>query len=98
MWAMVVGLGLVILRLHDCHSLKGKRRIVKGIVGQLRNTFNASAAEVGANDVYQRAEIGIAVVGNDRMVINSKLDKIFNLVDRIGTAEIIDTEMEIINI
>ncbi len=95
---MVVGLGLLILRLHDCHSLKDKRRIVKGVVGQLRNTFNASVAEVGANDVYQRAEIGIAVVGNDRMVINSKLDKMFNLVDRMGTAEIIDTEMEIINI
>lgn len=95
---MVVGLGLIILRLHDCRSLKGKRQVVKSVVGQLRNKFNVSAAEVGANDIYQRAEIGIAAVGNDRMVINSKLDKMFNFVDQLGVAELVDTEMEIINI
>ena len=95
---MVVGLGIVILRLYDCRSLKSKRRVVKSVIGKLRNNFNVSAAEVGANDVYQRAEIGIAVVGNDRMRVNSKLDKMFNLVDRMGAAEIIDTEMEIINL
>jgi len=92
---MVVGLGIITLRLHECHSLKGKRKIVKSIVGQLRNKFNASVAEVGANDIHQRAEIGISMVGNDKSVINSKLDKAFNLVDTLGLAEIIDTEMEL---
>ncbi len=92
---MVVGLGIITLRLHECRSLKGKRKIVKSIVGQLRNKFNASVAEVGANDIYQRAEIGISMVGNDKSVINSKLDKAFNLVDTLGLAEIIDTEMEL---
>jgi hypothetical protein len=92
---MVVGLGIITLRLHECRSLKGKRKIVKSIVSQLRNKFNASVAEVGANDIHQRAEIGFAMVGNDKSVINSKLDKAFNLVDTLGLAEIIDTEMEL---
>ena len=92
---MVVGLGIITLRLHECRSLKGKRKIVKSIVSQLRNKFNASVAEVGANDIHQRAEIGISMVGNDKSVINSKLDKAFNLVDTLGLAEIIDTEMEL---
>ena len=39
-----------------------------------------------------------ALVGNDRSVINSKIDKIFNLVEDLNLAEIIDSEMEIINI
>lgn len=95
---MVVGLGIITFRLHDCRSLKGKRKIVKSIINQLRNTFNASVAEVGSNDVYQRAVIGFALVGNNRMVINSKIDKIFNLADELGLAEIIDNEMEIINL
>ena len=95
---MVVGLGIITFRLHDCRSLKGKRKIVKSIINQLRNTFNVSVAEVGSNDVYQRAVIGFALVGNDRMVINSKIDKIFNLTDELGLAEIIDNEMEIINL
>lgn len=95
---MVVGIGIITLRLHECRSLKGKRKIVKSIIGQLRNNFNASVAEVGANDIYQRAEIGVSLVGNTKNLINSKLDKIFNLVDALGLAEIIDTEMEIITL
>ena len=95
---MVVGIGIITLRLHECRSLKGKRRIVKSIIGQLRNNFNASVAEVGANDIYQRAEIGVSLVGNTKNLINSKLDKLFNLVDALGLAEIIDTEMEIITL
>ena len=92
---MVVGIGIITLRLHECRSLKGKRKIVKSIVGQMRNKFNASVAEVGSNDIYQRAQIGFSLVGNDKRVINSKLDKAFNLVDALGLAEIIDTEMEL---
>lgn len=95
---MVAGLGVITFRLHDCRSLKGKRKIVKSIITQLRNNFNVSVAEVGSNDVYQRAVIGFALVGNNRMVINAKIDKIFNLADELGLAEIIDSDMEIINI
>lgn len=95
---MVAGLGVITFRLHDCRSLKGKRKIVKSIIARLRNNFNVSVAEVGSNDVYQRAEIGFALVGNNRIVVNSKIDKIFNLADELGLAEIIDSDMEIINI
>jgi len=95
---MVVGIGIITLRLHDCRSLKAKRKIVKSIVAKLRNNFNASVAETGANDIHQRAEIGFSLVGNDKTLINSKLDRAFNLVDDLGLAEVIDTEMEIITL
>ena len=95
---MVVGLGHVTLRMEGCRSLKEKRRIVKTVIHRLRDQFNVSAAEVGANDMHQRAEIGVAAVGNDRELINSKIDKLFNFVDDMGLAEIIDTQMEILNI
>ncbi len=95
---MVVGIGIITLRLHDCRSLKSKRKIVKSIIARIRNKFIISVAETGLNDIHQKAEIGFAIVGNARAVINSNIDKIFNLADRIGLAEIIDTEMEIINL
>jgi len=95
---MVVGIGIITFRLHDCRSLKGKRKVVKSIISRMRNSFNASVAEVGSNDIHQRAEIGFSLVGNDKALINSKLDKIFNMVEGLGLAEIIDTEMEIINL
>ena len=95
---MVIGLGVITFRLHGCRSLKEKRKIVKSIISFLRNNYNASVAEVDLNDVHQRAMIGLALVGNDKKVINSRLDKIFNKVDSLGIAEIIDTNMEIINL
>ena len=95
---MVVGTGFITLRLHDCRSLKAKRKVVKSMINRLRNNFNASVAEVGSNDIYQKAEIGFSLVGNDAALINSKIDKIFNLAEDIGLAEIVDTEMEIIHL
>ena len=95
---MVVGSGIITFRLHDCRSLKSKRKIVKSIISRLRNNFNVSVAEIGSNDIYQKAVIGFALVGNNRKVINSKIDKIFNFADELNLAEIIDSEMEIINL
>ena len=68
------------------------------MIGRLRNNFNISAAEVGSNDIYQRAEIGFSLVGNDSSLINSKIDKIFNMAENLGLAEVIETEMEIIHL
>jgi uncharacterized protein YlxP (DUF503 family) len=95
---MVAGLGIITFRLYDCRSLKEKRKIVKSIISRLRNNFNVSVAEIEANDIYQKAVIGFALVGNNRKVINSKIDKIFNLADELNLAEIIHSEMEIINL
>jgi len=95
---MVIGTGIIIFRLHDCRSLKAKRRVVKSIVARLRNAFNAAVAEVGANDTYDRAEIGFALVGNDGPLINAKADKVLNMAEDLGLAELIDSELEIIHL
>jgi hypothetical protein len=78
--------------------LKEKRKVVKAIVARIRNHFNASVAEVADNDIYQRAVIGISMVGSDRRMINAKLDKVFNFADGLGLAEMTDTQMEIISL
>ncbi len=95
---MVVGYGLIVLRLAENHDLKGKRKVVKSVIGRIRSNFNVSAAEVGANDMHQRAEIGVALVTNDSSLADSKLDQIVNMVEDMGVAEIIDTEMEIMTV
>ena len=95
---MVIGAGRITFKLSSCHSLKEKRKIVKAIIHRTQKAFNVSIAEVDLNDNHQRAEIGFSLVGNDRRRINSKIDELFEFTENLQLAEIIDTDMEIINI
>ena len=95
---MVIGMGVMRFRIHDCRSLKAKRRVVKALVSRMRNNFNASVGEVAAHDVYQQADIGFAMVGTDRRLINAKIDKLFNFAEDMGLADLYDSEMEIMTL
>ncbi|HDI60020.1 MAG TPA: DUF503 domain-containing protein [Desulfobacteraceae bacterium] len=95
---MVVGCGRIVLRIHGCRSLKAKRRVVKAVIARVRNHFNASVAEIEGNDVYQRAVIGLAVVSNATGEVDARIEKILDLVEAMGLAELVDSEMEIIHL
>lgn len=94
---MVTGVCTITLLIHGNNSLKGKRHVLKGLMEKVKNRFNVSIAEVGCNDLWQRAEIGISAVGTDNAFVNSVLDKVFDYVVSLNTAEVIDRRMEIIN-
>ncbi len=94
---MVVGLCAITLALHGNRSLKGKRRVIKSIKDRVRGAFNVSVAEVDMLDSLERAVLGIAAVGNDRLFINSLVDKVINRIEAMGIAEIIDSRIEIMN-
>ncbi|MCS6802093.1 MAG: DUF503 domain-containing protein [Chloroflexota bacterium] len=57
---MIVGAAIVRLRLPAARSLKEKRQVVKSVVDRVKGRFNVSAAEVGEQEAWQLAEIGIA--------------------------------------
>lgn len=94
---MVVGLCHITLLIHDNRSLKGKRQVLKGIIEKVKHRFNASVAEVGSHDLWQRAEIGLAVVGSDAPFVNSVVDKAVLYIEDMQTAEVVDHRIEIIH-
>ncbi len=95
---MIVGTLKLTFRLYALSSLKEKRGIIKKMVERTKNRFNASVAETALNDFIDKAEIGVAVSGNDAVFLNSKLDKIVSFIDHMCLAEIVDVEMEVINL
>lgn len=74
----IVGLCTITLHLPGVSSLKEKRGIVKSMLAKLHNKFNLSTAETDHQDLWQSAEIAIALVANSelhiRKAIKSALD------------------------
>ena len=77
----------------NARSLKEKRHALRRIIDRVRSRYNVSIAEVGDNDIWQRAVIGICAVANDHSFVNEVLDKCVRDTDQI--AQIINREMEI---
>jgi len=94
---MVVGTMIIELNLHENCSLKGKRKIVKSMVDKVKHKFNVAIAEIGSNDKWQKIELGISTVGNDRRHIDSSLANVLSFLDSLYLAEIVDSKIEILN-
>ena len=65
-------------------SLKEKRKIVKSVVERIRSRFNASAAELAAQDSKLLAIIGISVIANEGPFLDQQLDKITDFLQQDG--------------
>jgi len=94
---MVVGTLKIEFRLSGNRSLKGKRKIVRSMVDKVKSRFNVSIAETGSNDMWQKIELGVSTVGNDRRHIDSSLNHVLDFLDSRYLAQIVNAEMEIFN-
>ena len=90
---MTVGIARLTLFLPDSHSLKEKRMVLRRVKDRAQQKFNVAIAEVEENDVWQRAVIGLAVIGNDGRFVESALDEVVRFVQ--GQAEVTNAEREI---
>ena len=91
---MIVGTLRIRLVLRDARSLKDKRHVVKSIKDRLANRFNVSIAEVDHQDEWQRATLGVAMVGTDTRFVNSVLSKVIDHLRFAPGAELVDYELE----
>ncbi len=91
---MIVGVCTIELRVHQAHSLKSKRQVLKSIKSRVKNKFNVAIAEVEDQDVWQRAVLGVAVVSTALDHANGVLSKVVNFVESLYLAELIDYQIE----
>jgi len=59
-----IGVLTIEVHLEDSHSLKDKRRVVKGLKDRLRHKFNVSIAEIDGLDSWQRAVLAAVTVSS----------------------------------
>jgi len=95
---MVLAYAVFDLHLPGCRSLKEKRMIVRSLKSRLRNQFEISAAEVGSQDLLQRAELAVAAVGPDQVPLDALLQKILAFVEQNLDGELLNYRNEFIHV
>ena len=95
---MVIAYAVFDLHLPGCRGLKEKRMIVKSLKSRIRNDFEVSAAEVGGQDLLQRAEIGVAAVGPDQAPLDALLQNILSFVESNLDGEVLEYRNEFLHV
>jgi uncharacterized protein len=90
---MTVGIARATLFLGEAQSLKEKRMVLRRIKDLVRNKFNVSIAQVSEDDRWQRAVLGIALVGSDRRFAESALDEVLRFIR--GHVQVSNEEKEL---
>jgi len=91
---MVVGVCTVELFIPGSLSLKDKRQVLHSLKDRLRGKFNLSVAEVDAQDLWQKAVVGMACVANEGSHVNQVLDQALNVIRSLPTVEVVQARME----
>ncbi|OGN95887.1 MAG: hypothetical protein A2Y89_03595 [Chloroflexi bacterium RBG_13_51_18] len=96
---MNVGVARVSLRIPENMDLKGKRQVIKSIIGRVKSRFDVAVAEVDDNDSWQAAAIGICCISNNKRHSNEVLSKVVSFIEKSRfDIEFLDYSIEIIDI
>ena len=78
---MHIGVCTIELRLPGNDSLKGKRSVIKSIITRITRQFNVSVAEVDAQNVWQRAVLGVACVSSSADYAHGQLERVVQWIE-----------------
>jgi len=93
---VIIGILQLELRISESHSLKEKRMVLKSLKDRLRQRFNISISEIGLQDAWQGAVLGIASIGTDKSYVNGLLSTILDWVAAHRSVELVSSHMEIL--
>lgn len=94
---MIVGICKLSFFLPECRSLKDKRQILRKMKDKFFARFKMMLAEVDELDMWQRAVMGFALVGNDKRMIESLIQQAVNFLECKDGAELIDRTTEFVH-
>ena len=95
---MVLGTLQITLQVPDSRSLKDKRMVVRSITSRLRHTFAVAVAEVGEQDTWQTAVLGVACVSNSARHADEICQKVLAYVENDADGIVSGSHFELIHV
>lgn len=93
---MLAALVTVELHLPAASSLKERRGPVRSLVQRLRNDLDVSVAELGDQDLWQRATLGIAIAASSETGARKVAQSVERICESDPRVEIIGFAVEIV--
>ncbi|MEM8875727.1 MAG: DUF503 domain-containing protein [Planctomycetota bacterium] len=91
---MTLALLTLSFSIDHAYSLKDKRSAMKGFKEKLKHRFNVSVAETDFHDVWNRAELSVAMVGTDHGYVEGALQKVIDFASNHPDAQLDDHRTE----
>lgn len=93
---MIVAVARLSLRISYARSLKQKRSALRKIKDKARAKHDVRLAEVDGMDVWQSADLGFALVGANRTLLEAQMEKVIRYIEDIGVAEVVGDDREVL--
>jgi uncharacterized protein YlxP (DUF503 family) len=78
------------LRVPGVRSLKAKRGVIKPLTEDLRRKLGVSVAEIGFQDQWQRATVGVALVAAEHSELTRRAQEIRKRLEHRNDVEVLD--------
>ena len=95
---MVIGTLRVTIQVPDSQSLKDKRMVVRSITSRVRQTFAVAVAEVGDQDAWQSAVVGVACVSNNARHADEVCQKVLAYIENDADGVVSASRFELIHL
>ena len=92
---MFVCVARLTLQIPESGSLKAKRQVLRRVTDRVKARFNVAVAEVDDQDLWQKATLGLSVVGNERRHVDEQLEKVIHFVEEMYVAPLLSRQTEI---
>lgn len=94
---MLVAVAVYEIHIPQARSLKDKRAVIRSLRDRIRSKWEVSAAEVGHQDLHQRARLGVAAIASTGANLEPILEKIADTIDASGEAMLTGWNFELID-
>ncbi len=95
---MVIGTLQITVQVPESQSLKDKRMVVRSITSRVRQTFAVAVAEVGEQDTWQTAIVGVACVSNNARHADEVCQKVLAYVENDADGIVSASHFELIHV
>ena len=95
---MIAGLVEVELHIPAVGSLKGKRAVVKSLIGSLQRDLKVSVAEIGHQDLWQRSVLGVAIAAGSEVGARKVAQQVEKIVWREPRVEIVSLRVDVVTL